>query len=67
MSLWDKTINTRERYRYSGETSVAEAKRALAKSKYASKVCTYLGVDKSKCEKVFDKLFENMKLAFEHL
>jgi hypothetical protein len=42
-----------------------EAKRAIAKSKYASKVCGYLGVDKSKCEKVFDKLFANMKAAYE--
>lgn len=44
---------------------MAEAKRALARSKYASKVCGYLGIDKSKCEKVFDKLFENMRAAFE--
>jgi hypothetical protein len=29
----------------------------VAKSKYASKVCGYLGVDKSKCERVFDKLY----------
>jgi len=42
-----------------------EVTRALAKSKYASKVCGYLGVDRSKCEKVFDKLFANMKSAFE--
>jgi roadblock/LC7 domain-containing protein len=42
-----------------------EVTRALAKSKYASKVCGYLGVDKSKCEKVFDKLFANMKAAYE--
>jgi hypothetical protein len=42
-----------------------EVTRALAKSKYASKVCGYLGVDKSKCEKIFEKLFANMKAAFE--
>jgi len=37
----------------------------VAKSKYAQKVCSYLGVDKSKCEKVFDKLYANMKATFE--
>jgi hypothetical protein len=37
----------------------------IAKAKYASKVCGYLGLDKSKCEKVFEKLYENMKAAFE--
>jgi hypothetical protein len=37
----------------------------VAKSKYASKVCGYLGVDKSKCERVFDKLYTNMKATFE--
>jgi len=37
----------------------------IAKSKYATKVCGYLGVDRSKCERVFDKLYENMKRAFE--
>jgi hypothetical protein len=42
-----------------------EVTRALAKSKYASKVCGYLGVDRSKCEKVFDKLYTNMKAAYE--
>jgi hypothetical protein len=42
-----------------------EAARAIAKSKYASKVCGYLGVDRSKCEKVFEKLFANMKAAYE--
>ncbi|MEM2196344.1 MAG: hypothetical protein QW290_04635 [Sulfolobales archaeon] len=38
---------------------------ALAKAKYAAKVCGYLGVDKSKCERVFDKLYANMRAAFE--
>ena len=37
----------------------------IAKAKYAAKVCGYLGVDTDKCEKVFDKLYENMKKAFE--
>ena len=41
-------------------------KKEYAKNKYAKKVCEgYLGVDKAKCERVFDKLFENMKAAFE--
>ncbi|MEM1820362.1 MAG: hypothetical protein QXU64_02090 [Thermofilaceae archaeon] len=44
---------------------MAEAKVAYAKDKYARKVCGYLGIDKSKCEKVFEKLYENMKAAFE--
>jgi len=42
-----------------------EVTRAIAKSKYASKVCGYLGVDKTKCEKMFDKLFANMKATYE--
>ena len=37
----------------------------FAKAKYASKVCGYLGVDRSKCERVFEKLYANMKAAFE--
>lgn len=37
----------------------------IAKAKYSAKVCGYLGVDKSKCERVFEKLFSNMKVAFE--
>ena len=37
----------------------------VAKAKYAAKVCGYLGLDTSKCEKVFDKLYDNMKKAFE--
>jgi hypothetical protein len=37
----------------------------VAKKKYAAKVCGYLGVDTTKCERVFDKLYENMKRAFE--
>jgi hypothetical protein len=37
----------------------------IAKAKYSAKVCGYLGVDKSKCERVFEKLFSNMKAAFE--
>ncbi|MEM1868576.1 MAG: hypothetical protein QXU90_00480 [Acidilobaceae archaeon] len=39
---------------------------ALAKAKYAAKVCGYLSIaEKSKCEKVFDKLYANMKAVFE--
>ncbi|MCR6691567.1 MAG: hypothetical protein MRT15_04185 [archaeon YNP-LCB-003-016] len=37
----------------------------IAKAKYAAKVCGYLGVPHEKCEKVFEKLFNNMKAAFE--
>lgn len=37
----------------------------VAKKKYASKVCGYLGVDPSKCERIFEKLYTNMKAAFE--
>jgi hypothetical protein len=37
----------------------------IAKAKYAAKVCGYLGVDKSKCERVFEKLYANMKAAYE--
>ncbi len=44
---------------------MAEVTKAVAKAKYAAKVCGYLGVDKSKCEKVFDKLYTNMRAAFE--
>ncbi|MEM1522288.1 MAG: hypothetical protein QXG48_02835 [Thermofilaceae archaeon] len=43
----------------------AEAKVSLARRKYAEKVCTYLGVDKSKCERMFEKLYANMRAAFE--
>jgi hypothetical protein len=46
---------------------MAEATRALAKAKYASKVCGYLGVDKAACEKMFEKLFTNMKSVYEAL
>ncbi len=42
-----------------------EAAKALAKSKYASKVCGYLGIEKAKCEVVFEKLYKNMKSVFE--
>ncbi|MEM2877590.1 MAG: hypothetical protein QXY41_05915 [Thermoproteota archaeon] len=45
--------------------SMATPAAALAKAKYAAKVCGYLGVDKSKCERVFDKLYANMRAAFE--
>jgi len=44
---------------------MAEETKKLAKAKYAAKVCGYLGVDKSKCEKMFEKLFTNMKSVFE--
>lgn len=33
----------------------------IAKEKYATKLSAYLGVDKSKCEKVFEKLYANWK------
>jgi hypothetical protein len=46
---------------------MAEAAKRLAKAKYASKVCGYLEVDKSKCEAIFDKLYNNMKATFEAL
>jgi len=36
----------------------------LAKAKYAAKVCGYLGIDIRHCERVFDKLYENMQKAF---
>ena len=41
------------------------ATKEIAKAKYAAKVCGHLGVDRSKCEKVFEKLYSNMKAAFE--
>jgi hypothetical protein len=45
---------------------MAEAKVAAAKAKYAKKVCEgYLGVSKTACERVFDKLYANMKAAYE--
>ncbi len=44
---------------------MAETTVDIAKAKYAAKVCGYLGVDKKKCEKVFEKLYSNMKAAFE--
>ena len=44
---------------------MAEVTKALAKAKYAAKVCGYLGVDRGKCEKVFEKLYSNMKATFE--
>jgi hypothetical protein len=37
----------------------------IAKAKYAAKVCGYLGLDKAKCEKLFEKLYANMKSAIE--
>lgn len=37
----------------------------IAKAKYAIKVCSYLGVDRAKCERVFEKLYANMKAAYE--
>jgi len=37
----------------------------IAKAKYAEKVCGYLDVDKGKCERVFEKLYDNMKKAFQ--
>jgi len=43
-----------------------EARKRLAKAKYAAKVCTgYLGVDVRGCETMFDKLYANMKAVFE--
>lgn len=44
---------------------MAEATKSIARAKYAAKVCGYLGIDKRKCEKVFDKLYDNMRAAFE--
>jgi len=42
------------------------AKKDIARKKYAKKVCKdYLGISESYCEKAFDKLYENMKAAFE--
>lgn len=44
------------------------ATKDVAKAKYAQKVCVnYLGVRKEACERVFEKLFANMKAAFEAL
>jgi len=41
---------------------VTPAKQEIAKSKYAQKVCVdYLGIDAEYCERLFDKLIENMK------
>jgi len=37
----------------------------IAKRKYASKVCGYLGVPVEKCEKVFEKLYRRMKEFYE--
>lgn len=44
---------------------MAVATKELAKAKYAAKVCGYLGVERTKCERVFEKLYSNMKSAFE--
>ena len=44
---------------------MAETTKAIAKAKYAAKVCGYLGVDTEKCKKMFDKLYKNMKAVFE--
>jgi len=41
------------------------ATKEIAKAKYASKVCGYLGVSEEKCRKLFDKLYDNMKKAIE--
>jgi hypothetical protein len=46
---------------------MAETAKELAKAKYAAKVCGYLGVDKKACEKLFEKLFTNMKSVYEAL
>jgi hypothetical protein len=37
----------------------------IAKAKYAGKVCGYLNIDARKCEKLFDKLYNNMKAAID--
>lgn len=39
----------------------------IARAKYAAKVCGYLGVDTRACERVFEKLYANMKATFEEL
>jgi hypothetical protein len=39
--------------------------REIAKAKYAAKVCGYLGLDKAKCERLFEKLYANMRAAIE--
>ncbi len=44
-----------------------KTKKDIAKDKYATKVCGYLGLDKKKCEALFDKLYENMKAVVEAL
>ena len=43
-----------------------EVIKELARAKYAARVCGYLELDDiEKCKKVFDKLYANMKAAFE--
>jgi len=42
-----------------------EAIKEVAKAKYVTKVCGFLGIDMEKCGKVFERLYENMKKAFD--
>jgi hypothetical protein len=42
---------------------MAATTKEIAASKYAAKVCGYLGVEETKCKRLFDKLYENMKKA----
>jgi len=45
---------------------MAEVVKRLAKGKYSGKVCeTYLGIPKEHCERLFEKLYTNMKAAIE--
>ena len=45
---------------------MAVDKKRVAESKYAKKVCKdYLGISEEACKKAFEKLYANMKAAFE--
>jgi hypothetical protein len=44
---------------------VAERRKAIAREKYAAKVCGYLGLGPRRCSLLFDKLYENMRKTVE--
>jgi len=46
---------------------LAEERKEIAKAKYATKVCSYLGLPPEKCYDEFEKLYRNMKLAYAAL
>jgi len=45
-----------------------ETTKRIAKAKYAAKVCVgYLGVSPEACNRLFEKLYKNMKTTYEQI